>query len=428
VDNTAFYTQSSVLIVGGKGGVGKSTVSAILARLAARNGMSVLLIELEGRGRPTAPVGHRALTRDVVERSSPGTGDRSSQSAAICTRTLTPDDALTEYLVDHGFRRVARRLAKSGMLDVVATAVPGVRDILVLSKIVQLERTGTPDLIVVDGPASGHATTFLTSAQGLLDSSRAGPIRALAADAVELLRDPTRCQVILVTLAEETPVNETVETAFDLTDRVGTHLGPVVVNDLHSRLDNFDADPEAAAVAAGVILPPGQAEAMRAAATFSHHRQTMQRDQTARLAESLPLPQLRLPHLHAEEIGLLEIDQLVDDLELVDLGDPPRRAGWLGPTEPAEQWIPEHSDKGPRWWMGRSTSFGNGGSSSAAARAGWARPPRRLPSRSRGPAKVGGPVSSPSIRPDGWPTHLDWIRWPMSRAGWTEHGTGSCGR
>ena len=170
-----------------------------------------------------------------------------------------------------------------------------------------------------------------------MDTSRAGPVRALAADAVGLLRDPTRFQVVLVTVAEETPVNETVETAFDLEDRVGTHLGPVIVNDFYPRLDNLNADPEAAAAAAGVTLPPGQADAMRAAAMFSYHRQKMQFDQAARLADALPLPQLWLPHLYVEEIGLPEIDLLVDNLEkeLADLSDPPGRAGRTGPSEPA---------------------------------------------------------------------------------------------
>ena len=106
----------------------------------------VLLVELEGRSGQSAAVAHRALTSDEVEPSSAGTGDRSPWSAPIGTRTITPDEALVEYLVDHGFRRMARRLAKSGMLEVAATALPGVRDILVLGKIVQLERAGAPDL------------------------------------------------------------------------------------------------------------------------------------------------------------------------------------------------------------------------------------------------------------------------------------------
>ena len=139
------------------------------------------------------------------------------QSAPIRPRTITPDDALVDYLVDHGFGRAARRLAKSGTLTwrpppfrASGTSSPG--------QVAQPERAHAADLISVDGPAAGHATTFLMSAQGLVDSSRAGPLHAQAADVVELLSDPARCQVVLVTLAEETPVNETVETALTLED------------------------------------------------------------------------------------------------------------------------------------------------------------------------------------------------------------------
>jgi anion-transporting ArsA/GET3 family ATPase len=336
---SAFCTQSSVVVVAGKGGVGKSTLSSTMARLAARNGMSVLLVQLEQGSDPSGLFGHDLAADEgglsVGETGDRGTGEESPRPAPIHARTITPDVALVEYLVDRGFGRVARRLAKSGMLDVAATAIPGLRDILVLGKIVQLERAHTADLIVVDGPAAGHATTFLTSAHGLLDSSRAGPIHAQAADVVELLSDPARCQVVLVTLAEETPVNETVETAFTLKNRVGTHLGPVVVNCLYPRLEHLDADPEAAAAAAGVTLRPGEADAMRAAAEFRRRRQDMQVDQATRLAEALPLPQLWLPHLFTGEIGLNEMDLLVDAMESgpVCLREPGGRAGPAGPLK-----------------------------------------------------------------------------------------------
>ena len=137
--------------------------------------------------------------------------------------------ALDEYLREHGFGRIAKRLSTSGVIDVVATAAPGIDDIVVLGKIKQLERSGDWDVIVVDGPAAGHAITFLTSAAGLRDAVRGGPIRTQADEVLELLGDPTRCQVVLVTLPETTPVNEVVETAFALEDRVGVQLGPVVV-------------------------------------------------------------------------------------------------------------------------------------------------------------------------------------------------------
>ena len=141
-------------------------------------------------------------------------------------RTLTPDEALLDYLHDHGLSRISKRLVSSGALDVVATAAPGIKDILILGKVKQLERAGDADLLVLDAPAAGHAITFLQSARALLDTVRVGPINAQARDVLEMLTDHERCRVVLVTLPEETPVNELVDTAFSLEDRVGVGLGP----------------------------------------------------------------------------------------------------------------------------------------------------------------------------------------------------------
>ena len=69
---------------------------------------------------------------------------------------------------------------------------------------------------------------------------RVGPINTQAVDVLELLTDPERCQVVLVTLPEETPVNELVETAFNLEDQVGVGLGPVVVNGLYPDRPGLD--------------------------------------------------------------------------------------------------------------------------------------------------------------------------------------------
>ena len=160
---------------------------------------------------------------------------------------ITPDDALVEYLEDHGLRRVAKRLVSTGVLEVVATAIPGIREVLVLGKVKQLERSGTSDLIVLDAPAAGHAVTFLTSALGLMDAARGGPLRSQAQEVVELLRDPARCQVMLVSLPEETPVNELIETAYRFEDLVGVALAPVVVNACYPVLTHLLADPVAAA-------------------------------------------------------------------------------------------------------------------------------------------------------------------------------------
>jgi anion-transporting ArsA/GET3 family ATPase len=297
----AFFASTRVLIVAGKGGVGKTTVSAVLARVASLAGLSPLIVELEGRSGLAALFGD-AGALDYVESELVPPG-RPPGAGSVRGRTLTPDDALIEYLDAHGMRRVSKRLTRAGLVDVVATAVPGIKDILVLGKVKQLERDGIADVIIVDAPAAGHAISFLESAHGLLDAVRAGPIRGQAQDVVELITDPSRTQVVLVTLPEETPVNELVETAFALEDRIGVKLGPVVVNGLYPPLPGLDVDPAEAAAAEGTALAPDVADAMRTAAAFRREREHLQATQTGRLAEALPLPQLRLPYLFAHEVG-----------------------------------------------------------------------------------------------------------------------------
>ena len=263
MDVVDFCRQSRVLIVAGKGGVGKTTVSAAIALMASDAGLSTLVVELEGKPSIPAAFGvHGALDYDEMELRAAGPG------GGVRARHLTPDDALLEYLADHGMKRISKRLVRSGALDVVATAIPGIRDILVLGKVKQLERGRATDLIVVDAPATGHVMTFLSSAKGLLDAARSGPVRTQAQDVVDLLNDPTRSQVALVTLPEEMPVNEVVESAFLLEDRVGVNLGPIVVNACLPSRPGLAADPAAAADAAGVTLAPGVADALRAAAEF----------------------------------------------------------------------------------------------------------------------------------------------------------------
>jgi hypothetical protein len=116
-----------------------------------------------------------------------------------------------------------------------------------------------------------------------------------------MLTDPTRSRVMLVTLAEETPVNEVVETAFALEDKVGVDLGPIVVNGLYPVLEGLDVDPSAAGA---------DATTLAAAAEFRARRQELQQAQVARLAAELPLPQLHLPSLFTVDLAPSDIDVL----------------------------------------------------------------------------------------------------------------------
>jgi anion-transporting ArsA/GET3 family ATPase len=316
VDPAGFCNQTRVLIVAGKGGVGKTTVTAALARMAARAGLTTLVVEVEGKSGLGAAFGRaQPLTYDEVILAAGGGPDG---AADVRARTLTPDDALIEYLRDHGMKRVSKRLASSGAIDVVATAVPGIKDILVLGKVKSLERSNRADLIILDAPAAGHAVTFLMSARGLLDAVRVGPIRSQAQDVMELLTDPARCQILLVTLPEETPVNEVVETAYKLEDRVGVSLLGVVVNGLYPEVAGLGSDPGA--------VP--EADDLRAAAAFRRARTELQTEQVARLADALPLPQIHLPFLFTTEVGPAEVDELADAFaaSLAQLPDPAVRA------------------------------------------------------------------------------------------------------
>jgi len=342
VDPAQFCAQARLLIVAGKGGVGKTTVSAAMALVAAREGLTSLVVELEGKSGLGSAFGRsEVLTYHETVLAAGGGPDG---AADVRARTLTPDDALVEYLEGHGMGRMSRRLAASGALDVVATAVPGIKDILVLGKVKQLERAsaageeGASDFLVLDGPAAGHAVTLLMSAQALLDAVSVGPIRSQASDVSELLRDPSRCQVMLVTLPEETPVNEVVETAFALEDRVGLHLAPIVVNGLYPAVD-LDTDVEAAAERAGVRLTAAERDALAGAADFRRRRQAFQAEQVGRLADALPLPQIHLPYVFTTDLGRPEVELLATALagEIGRLPEPvgaPVAGPVTGPARP----------------------------------------------------------------------------------------------
>lgn len=311
MDPAQFFTASRLVIVAGKGGVGKTTVTAAMALAAARTGLSTLVVEIEGKGQLARAFGQEPFDYDEVVLWHGGGPDG---AADVRARGLTADDALLEYLEDHGMSRISRRLVSSGALDMVATAAPGIKDILLLGKVKQLERNRANDLIVLDAPAAGHAITFLRSARGLLDAVGVGPIHAQARDVLDMLTDPARCQVVLVTLPEETPVNELIETAYNLEDEVGVSLGPVVVNGVYPEIPGLERDPDDAAHDAGAHLRPGESRALADAAAFRSERSTLQAAQLERLGHELPLPQLRLPYLFTDSIAHDEVVHLAESL------------------------------------------------------------------------------------------------------------------
>lgn len=304
-----FFGESGVTIVAGKGGVGKTAVTSAMAVAASRSGLRTLVVEVEGKDAMASMFETGGLSYAEMELVG-----AAQAHAGVRARTLTPDAALLDYLADRGLKRISNRLVSSGILDVIATAVPGIRDILVLGKVKQIERTANQDLIILDAPAAGHAITFLRSAQGLADAVRTGPIHVQATDVLELLSDPRRCRVMLVTLPEETPVNELIETAFSLEEDIGVSLGPVVVNGVYPELPGLVVPATEAARMAGTHLMAGEAEILDAAAEFRMARRAIQDVQLQRMAEVLPLPQIHLPQVFTSDLGRAGIEALADAL------------------------------------------------------------------------------------------------------------------
>lgn len=291
----------------GKGGVGKTAASACLALAAARTGRTVMVVEVAGRldSAPMFGVDPQGYDEQTVY-DDPGRGQ-------VRCRSITPDAALVDWLSNHGFARIVRRMSKSGLLEIVATATPGIKELLVLGQIKHLEQSRAADLIVVDAPAAGHALNFLRAPLAVRNTARTGVLRRQAIEVLEMLRDSERCRALLVTIAEETPIKELVETVFAVEDEVGVALGPVVVNGLLPSIEGLDASSELDVSGIGAsesALSVDEISDLLTAAGFRRDRLSLQHEQLASLAQQLPLAQIRLPHLFTTSIGLAELKAL----------------------------------------------------------------------------------------------------------------------
>ena len=179
-----------------------------------------------------------------------------------------------------------------------------------LGKIKQLKRSGDWDVIVVDGPAAGHAITFLTAAAGLHDAVRSGPVRTQADDVLELLRDPDRSQVVLVTLPETTPVNEVVQTAYALEDRVGARLARWWSTTSTGSTANRSCPIRPTSISPATRTPP-----CSGGPAFRRSRRRMQDEEIERLRAELALEQWHLPQLPVSGMGPAEVAVLAASIK-----------------------------------------------------------------------------------------------------------------
>jgi anion-transporting ArsA/GET3 family ATPase len=320
------FFAPKILIVSGKGGVGKTTVSAALALVAARRGRRVCVADVDGKGALARLLGGGEPGYEPVELTS-----------GVWGMEIAPEDALREYLeVQYHMKRISRVFTSSHFIDYITTAAPGLKDILVLGKIWYLEngRSSGPvrdfDTIVVDAPAAGHMLTFLSAPMGLSDAVRAGPIRRQSDWLIDMLRDPARTRVHLVTIPEEIPVTETVETATALSTRVGVSAGPVFANGVYTELftsaeaktledliaSGTSADLLDRASSVGLQLDQEDIDALFGYARFLISRRAIQTRHLMTLQNSIGQAVVELPFLFSAGLALPDVETLADAIEV----------------------------------------------------------------------------------------------------------------
>jgi energy-coupling factor transporter ATP-binding protein EcfA2 len=219
--------EGSLLVVTGKGGVGKTTVASAIALVAAHRGRRTIVVEVGDQGRLSALFGL----------ASPSPGVETQLQESLWSISIDPDRALLEWLQVLGGRVSGRVLASSNTFQYFAAAAPGAKELLSMVKIWELTqsqrwrgRGGGYDLVVLDAPATGHALGMLQSPRTFGAIARVGPIAGQAQRVQELLGDPARSSYLAVAQGTEMAVTETLELQKELRRQLGRELHAVVVN------------------------------------------------------------------------------------------------------------------------------------------------------------------------------------------------------
>jgi anion-transporting ArsA/GET3 family ATPase len=209
-----------LLFVTGKGGVGKTTVAAALGLLASEHGLRTLVCEVEPKG-----------DLSFAYESGPTPFQGRQVTTNLTAMSMDTEASLREYLHHIAKVPVIGRIGPvARAFDFVATAAPGIREILTIGKLCYEVRENHYDLVVVDAAATGHVVGQLAAPTGINELVRVGLVRNQTDWILEILRDPQQTGVVLVTTPEEMPVSEAIDLAGRLADETPVHLACVIAN------------------------------------------------------------------------------------------------------------------------------------------------------------------------------------------------------
>jgi hypothetical protein len=306
------------LVLSGKGGVGRTTVAAAIARAAADNGKRVLIAQASSAERLGRFFGRFGPVGTGVVTLAPG----------IDAVNMTPQSALHEYgLMVLRSELVYRALFENRAVRGFLGAIPGLDAYAMLGKAwwhTTDQDHGRPryDLVILDGPASGHATLMLRIPGAILQAMPKGPLSRDARAMRELLTDPTRAALVIVTLAEDLPAREASELAAAARGPLQLPLGPLIVNAVPS---DALSGPGADAVLRPLAPPTGDAgldATLRLAESQRSHRRLAD-EVLARLRRDPGGPLILLPRLPTADVGPEQISVLAARLAAGPVEAPP---------------------------------------------------------------------------------------------------------
>jgi anion-transporting ArsA/GET3 family ATPase len=295
-----------LLFVTGKGGVGKTTLSAALGLVAAGRGLRTIVVELGDQSRLAVLFGAKSTPAGV----------ETMLAERLWSISIDPDRALLEWLQQLGGRVSGRMLASSGTFQYFAAAAPGAKELVSMVKIWELtqqdrwhSRAGGYDLVVIDAPATGHALGLLQSPHTFGAIARVGPIAGQSQRVSELLEDPQRSAYLAVAMATDMAVTETLELQEGLRQGLGRALDVVLLNGLLPSRFNASELERLARLNGGEV---GGAAARAAHAV--HDRARFQHNQLARLRRR-HFAVVGVPFLFGTELDLAAVRRIAGHLE-----------------------------------------------------------------------------------------------------------------